>query len=152
MINKGIINDILKTQDFGVIEKHLVYSFVQNNNLYFQKSPIIKNLLTDFEPKTDVYLKLSGLEIRDLKQLENYLELLIPKTAKRSSATSRKCRAEFVKVLKVFGADEGVSQHDESVKYKVGDVVGCHKWDKNRWNECSGGIHFFITRAEAENY
>lgn len=56
MINKGIINDILKTQDIDVIEKHLVYLFIQNNNLNFDKSPIIKNLLSDFEPKADVYL------------------------------------------------------------------------------------------------
>jgi len=30
--------------------------------------------------------------------------------------------------------------------------VKCDKWDKERFNECSGGIHFFITREEAENY
>ena len=83
MINKGIINDILKTQDIDVIEKHLVYSFIQSNNLDFEKSPIIKELLNDFEPLTDVYLKLSALEISDLKQLENYLELLIPKTDRK---------------------------------------------------------------------
>lgn len=83
MINKGIINDILKTQDIDIIEKHLVYSFIQSNNLDFEKSPIIKELLNDFEPHADVYLKLSALEISDLKQLENYLELLIPKTDRK---------------------------------------------------------------------
>jgi len=30
--------------------------------------------------------------------------------------------------------------------------VRCDKWDDDRWNECSGGIHFFLTRAEAEAY
>lgn len=83
MINKGIINDILKTQDIDVIEKHLVYSFIRNKNLDFEKSPIIKKLLRDFELQTDVYLKLSPLEISNLKQLENYLELLIPKTDRK---------------------------------------------------------------------
>ena len=28
----------------------------------------------------------------------------------------------------------------------------CHEWDDNRWNECSGGIHFFVNRIDAENY
>ena len=83
MINKGIFNDIIKTQDIEVIEKYLVYLFIQNNNLDFDKSPIIQKLLKDFEPQTDVYLKLSALEITDLKQLENYLELLIPKTDRK---------------------------------------------------------------------
>ena len=26
------------------------------------------------------------------------------------------------------------------------------KWDEDRWNECANGIHFFITREEAEAY
>lgn len=26
------------------------------------------------------------------------------------------------------------------------------EFDKNRWDECSEGIHFFITRDEAVNY
>ena len=83
MINKGIINDILKTHDIEVIEKHLVYSFIKSNKLDFEKSPVIKELLKDFKTQTDVYLKLSVLEINDLKQLENYLELLIPKTDRK---------------------------------------------------------------------
>ncbi|SFE01126.1 HsdM family class I SAM-dependent methyltransferase [Thermophagus xiamenensis] len=78
MINKRIINDILKNQDIDLIEKHLVYLFIQNNNLDIEKSPILKKLLRNFEPEPDVYLKLSSLEIKNLKQLENYLELLIP--------------------------------------------------------------------------
>jgi len=79
MMNKGLITDILKTQDIEVIEKHLVYIFIQNNNLKTENSPIIAELLKDFQPETDVFLKLSTLEINDLKRLENYLELLIPK-------------------------------------------------------------------------
>ena len=80
------------------------------------------------------------------------VKLSVPAEAKRSNATTRKCRAEYVEVLDVIGADEGVSIFDENVVYKVGGTVRCHKWNDNRWNECSGGIHFFLTREEAEDY
>ena len=80
------------------------------------------------------------------------VKLAISAKAKRSNATGRKCRAEYVKVLEVIGAAIGISQYDEKTTYEVGNIVRCNKWDDDRWNECSGGIHFFITRIEAENY
>ena len=76
----------------------------------------------------------------------------IPAEARRSSATTRKCRAEFVDVLDVIGAEVGISQHDNKIEYRAGQRVTCHEWCKDRWEECAGGIHFFITRAEAEAY
>ena len=36
--------------------------------------------------------------------------------------------------------------------YEVGKEVLPDSWDDNRWNECSHGIHFFITKQEAINY
>ena len=80
------------------------------------------------------------------------VRLFIPSKAKRSNATGRKCRAERAKVLEVIGAEVGVSLHDKNFTYKVGQWVRADKWDDNRWNECSSGIHFFLTRVEAENY
>jgi len=80
------------------------------------------------------------------------VKLKIPADAKRSNATSRKCRASHVEVLEVDGADEGVSIHDESTVYRVGETVHCDEWNDDRWTECGGGIHFFITREEAEDY
>ncbi|MBU6191348.1 MAG: pentapeptide repeat-containing protein [Betaproteobacteria bacterium] len=80
------------------------------------------------------------------------VKLLIPEDAPRSNATGRKCRAGFADVLKVFGAEFGVSSHDGKTEYRVGQRVTCDQWDTDRWNECSGGIHHFITRAEAEAY
>lgn len=76
----------------------------------------------------------------------------IPKASKRSNASGRKCRAEYVKVIDVIGAEVGISMYDEKTEYRKGEIVRCDKWDDNRWNECSGGIHFFLTRAEAEAY
>jgi hypothetical protein len=78
--------------------------------------------------------------------------LRIPENAKRSRATTDKCRAEFVEVLEVIGAETGVSWYDERVVYRSGETVRCDEWDDCRWNECAGGIHFFLTREEAKDY
>jgi len=80
------------------------------------------------------------------------VKLLIPIKAKRSHAFGRKCRASYAKVLDVIGAKVGISQHDSKTKYVKGKTVKCDKWEENYQEECSGGIHFFITRIEAERY
>jgi hypothetical protein len=80
------------------------------------------------------------------------VKLKIPSDAKRSNATGRKCRAEFVEVLEVIGSNVGTSSHKRGVTYKKGETVKCDKWCEDRFQECAGGIHFFITRIEAENY
>lgn len=78
------------------------------------------------------------------------VKLLI--TGKRSSATSRKCRCSEAKVLEVIGEEEGISKKDASFVYRVGETLTIADFDEDRWNECSTGIHFFITKAEAEQY
>jgi len=80
------------------------------------------------------------------------VKLRIPADAKRSHAFGRKCRAECAEVLDVIGNTRGVSMHDSSVRYCVGSVVYCDKWEPDWTIECGGGIHFFITREEAEAY
>ena len=87
------------------------------------------------------------------------VKLLIPEDAKRSSATSRKCRCSKATVLSITNLD-GSDEGDKSVKsdcrkyliYKVGKTLEVKDFDEDRWNECSTGIHFFITRDEAVNY
>lgn len=87
------------------------------------------------------------------------IKLLIPEDSKRSSATTRKCRCSKAKVLSITeidGSDRGItevcSDLDERFIYKVGETVSVSDFDENRWNECSTGIHFFITRDEAVKY
>jgi len=80
------------------------------------------------------------------------VKLQIPEDAARSNATGRKCRAEKVVVLDVIGGEFGKSQYDGKTEYRVGETVVCDTWGTDRWVECAGGIHFFITRSEAENY
>lgn len=81
---------------------------------------------------------------------EIIVRLLIPADARRSSAEGKKCRADFADVLEIYGAKTAISKHDGETLYEVGKRMKCHKWDSCRWNECSGGIHFFMTREEAE--
>ena len=80
------------------------------------------------------------------------VKLCIPADAPRSHAFRRKCRAGFADVLEIFGADKGISQHDEKTEYIVGQRVTPDKFDPNWQEECAGGIHFYITRLEAENH
>ena len=81
------------------------------------------------------------------------VKLLIPKEAKRNNAFGRKCRAEYAQVLEVIGAEIAYSSHSHSFTYKAGDTVKpTEPFDENFQEECSTGIHFFITRIEAEKY
>ena len=88
-------------------------------------------------------------ELRGFKRLADgtICELSIPADAKRSNASGRKCRCDRATVV----SGEGVSPYDPSFAYSPGLVVRPRKpFDDDRWNECSSGIHFFITKAEAE--
>jgi hypothetical protein len=79
------------------------------------------------------------------------VKLCVSKSAQRSHGTERKCRASQVKVLEVFGASEGISSYDPSVIYRKGKLVKCvAPFDTNRWDTCASGIHFYLTREEAE--
>ena len=78
------------------------------------------------------------------------VKLLIPMEAKRSHAFGRKCRAEFVDVLEIFGADEAIALQDGKTKYRVGTRVRPDSFSLDWQEECAPGIHFYITREEAE--
>jgi hypothetical protein len=78
------------------------------------------------------------------------VKVRVPPDAKRSNATGRKCRAERVEVMEVVGGEVGVSMHNGKTIYRTGETVACHEWCDDRWQECAGGIHFYLTREEAE--
>lgn len=92
------------------------------------------------------------------KQLANgsIATLKIPASARRSNATGRKCRAEYAEVLAIQDKEGGaiesdVSWYDSNFVYRVGETVRPHEWCEDRWQECAGGIHFYLTRYEAVN-
>jgi len=80
------------------------------------------------------------------------VKLLVPEDARRSHGAERKCRAEFVNVLEVIGAEECYSDHTPRTIYRAGQRVTADSWDDNRWDTCSHGINFFLTKEEAEAY
>ena len=90
------------------------------------------------------------------------VKMQIPAKAKRSNATGRKCRAEFVKVLALYDRSSTTelaadtvaitNSHGPETEYQKGKIIKSNGWDENRWEECSNGIHFFISRLEAEVY
>ena len=93
------------------------------------------------------------------KKADNKIvELLITEDSERSSATTRKCRCSKAKVLSITNIEnteefsEVISDFDKNFIYKVGEIVEVKDFDEDRWNECSTGIHFFITRDEAIIY
>ena len=89
---------------------------------------------------------------------EAIVKLLITEDAKRSSATTRKCRCDKAKVISITSLDgkenfaTAYSYYDRFFQYTVGQTVIIDDFDEERWNECSTGVHFFITREEAVDY
>ena len=83
---------------------------------------------------------------------EIIVRLRIPADSPRSHAFGRKCRAQFADVLEIFGADHAVSKHDSTFIYRAGERVVAANWSTDWQDECAGGVHFFITQAEAEAY
>jgi hypothetical protein len=104
--------------------------------------PAIAAAKTIIVPQGDliVFKKLANQTICTLK---------IPAGAKRSNGSGRKCRAEYAIVI----AGEGTSKYDGSFAYRIGATVRpTTPFDEDRWNECSSGIHFFLTEEEAKEY
>ena len=84
------------------------------------------------------------------KKLRNNIicKLRIPADAKRvGGVVGRKCRAELADVI-----EGGGFSIQNSIEYKVGNRVTPDNYDPNPLIECTNGIHFFITRQEAEAY
>ena len=93
------------------------------------------------------------------KAKQKIIKLEIPEDAKRSSATSRKCRCNKAKVLGIYDYNhnllkdkEVASDMDKNFIYRVGEFVEVKDFDENRWHECSTGIHFFVNFEEAVDY
>ena len=94
------------------------------------------------------------------KKVNNVLiKLEIPADAKRSSATTNKCRCDKAKVLGFYdlnstelNIDKIINHSYNTCEYIKGEMVYPDSFDEDRWNECSHGIHFFINKQDAINY
>ena len=101
----------------------------------------------------------TGAFIGYKKASDKIIMLEICADAKRSSATSRKCRCSKAKVLSITNLDGTAceltalaSNYDSKFIYRVGEIVEVPDFCEDRWCECAKGIHFFITRDEAVQY
>ena len=102
---------------------------------------------------------LIGYKKADCTRGSVILTIEIPEGAKRSNAAGRKCRAEYARLIAIdsigweYDGSPVYSKHKPDFIYPaIGETVTPDRWDDDRWNECSNGVHFFITRYEAENY
>ena len=87
------------------------------------------------------------------------IKLMITEDAKRSSATTLKCRASKAQTISIENIDGTPydqnfvsSDYDSSFIYRIGEVVEVTNFDENRWNECAPGVHFFLSKELAKQY
>ncbi len=83
------------------------------------------------------------------------IKVQIPDKAKRTnSLVGRKCRAEYVKVVsgEGLGGTSPTQSGSQCLTYSKGDIIKADKYDDDIRVECTGGIHFFMTKREAEEY
>ena len=93
------------------------------------------------------------------KAVGGIVKLRVTESAKRSSATTHKCRCSEAEVLEIQNRDGTKSErtsvsskYDRNFIYSVGAIVSVPDFNDDRWNECARGIHFFLSRQEAVNY
>jgi hypothetical protein len=87
------------------------------------------------------------------KTSKGVIKILIPARAKRtSSLIGRRCRAEFVKVLSGPGCGGSSPTYHEKLIYNKGELVYADSFNPDIRLECTNGIHFYMTREEAEEY
>lgn len=77
-MRKGILNQLIQTYDIKSLEQHLIYTYLKTNSIIYSKSPILIQYFKDFEHNSTLYLEIANLNILNIKDLENYLELIIP--------------------------------------------------------------------------
>ena len=79
----------------------------------------------------------------------------IPKDAHVHGSFGNKCRASKAVIHEIIGTfcgeSVGISVHDRTTTYFVGDEVVIENFDLSD-EECSTGYHFFCSKQEAERY
>ena len=86
------------------------------------------------------------------KTTKGVIKIKVPEKARRTnSLTSRKCSASEVIVIDGPGVG-GKSPNQGTLVYIKGDRVVADRFDDDIRKECTHGIHFFMTRKEAEEW
>lgn len=118
------------------------FNNAKGTEVIFARQRIVPSVGTEFIGWKKCYLTSGSKTI---------VKLSIPAEARRSNAFGRKCRAEFVDVLEIEGGELAITRNfGIRTEYQVGQRVIADEWDDNWKCERSNGIHFFLTREEAE--
>ena len=87
------------------------------------------------------------------------VQLLVPREARRVSATRETCRCDKAKVLSIKSIDETISYDwaqstvDPDFYYERGKwVEPANGFEPDRWKDSSRGIHFFMERKQCIAY
>ena len=128
---------------------NLVRANLDGANLYGARNADLIIAQTRILPEGDI--------IGWKKANDKIVKLLIPSGARRSHATGRKCRADRAIVLAIFDGNtevnEARSNYDRTFVYRIGETVTPNNgFGENQWQECAAGIHFYISRIEAEHH
>ena len=91
---------------------------------------------------------------------QEIIKLTIPWWARRTAnIVDRKCRAEIALVVAIYnksgkpiGCCRNGTWADRKIDYRVGGFVRSRNYDASWLKNCSNGIHFFMTKEEAENW
>lgn len=133
------------------------------NNVYLDYTNISHEQLINAKgindqcPKEGSFIGWKKCCDRDYKSFVVKLE--IPADAKRSSATTNKCRCSKAKVMEIQNIngtkadiDEVYSFFNPYFSYKIGEIVKSDSFNERYWIECGYGIHFFMRRIDAAGY
>lgn len=80
MINKKVLKDITSNHSVEKVENYLIRKYIISNSLNAKKSSILNPFFND---DFTIEIEFKDLNIESLKDLENYLELLIPKSDRK---------------------------------------------------------------------
>jgi hypothetical protein len=83
MIKKAVLNELIKSYDLVGLEQHLIYAYLLNHQLDYLRSPILATYFDNFLQNPALFFDTSSLEIETIKELENYLELIIPSSDRK---------------------------------------------------------------------
>jgi adenine-specific DNA-methyltransferase len=78
MIKKDKINKLINDNDIIELERHLIYFYIKKFELDYNNNSILTKYLIDFSINDILLNQINSLEISNIKDLENYLELMIP--------------------------------------------------------------------------
>jgi len=140
---KAFENSKVEAYDFSTVYKKSTKSIIKKDTTFVK----VFEQIFKVPKKMLVYKKLVNdrIAVLQLKRGQVF-----------QSEFQKKCRTDKALVIAIESMDGkekyniGYSQYDETFIYKVGEVVSAD-YDENI-EECSTGIHFFLSRDAAERY